>query len=255
MKKFLIQIIVSFLILSLCGCSAERIASAIDEDLGTDTKSLGSNIDDKTKEIADKYDAGLSEEDTTDLAKEITGYLIDKAAEFAKNATEKKIDETKESISGNLSGLEKMELISVTDGDTIVALGEDGYEYRIRLIGIDTPESVNVDESKNNDYGVMASAFTKELLKDVSTVYVETDAELYDKYNRLLAYVWLRDDTSDINNMVNAIIAREGYCRQMTIEPNSRYASELGKLIDSAKENKTGLWQYSGYHEIAGSNR
>lgn len=252
MKKHLISIIAMIMATTLSGCSAERVAQAIDEDLGTNTKTIGTNIDDKTEEIADKYGKGLEDKDTTDLAKDVTGLLIDGAAKLAKNATEEKESSKKEEKEN--SALEKMELISVTDGDTILALGEDGYEYRIRLIGIDTPESVNADESKNNEYGDMASLFTKELLKDVGTVYVETDAELYDKYNRLLAYVWLRDDTSDLNNMVNMIIAREGYCRQMSIEPNTKYADDFKDVIDKAKENKVGLWQYEEYKKLAEGN-
>lgn len=249
MKKKFISIILIFVMATLCGCSAERIAKAIDEDLGTNTQTIGSNIDSKTEEITEKYDKGLEEKDTSELAKDVTEFFIDKTAEIAKKVAED--DPKSNTPSARQDGLEKMQLVSVTDGDTIIALGEDGFEYRIRLIGIDTPESVNSDESKNNKYGDMASIYTKELLRDVSDIYIETDEELYDKYNRLLAYVWLRDDSSDINNMVNAIIAKNGYCRQMSIKPNTKYSSELGSLVESAKRNHIGLWEYDEYIKIA----
>lgn len=246
-KKLFLPIIL--VVILTCGCSAEKIAQAIDEDLGTNSKNIGSNIDKKANEITEKYNKGIEDGNTKEVAKDVTNYLIDKAAELAENAvstgSSKKAAEVKEK-----SNLEKMALVSVTDGDTIVALGEDGFEYRIRLIGIDTPESVNTDISKNNEYGKEASAYTKELLKDVDTIYIETDKEMYDKYSRLLAYVWLRDDASDLNFMVNAIIAKNGYCKQMTIEPNLKYASEFKALIDEAKENNTGLWQYDGYRAL-----
>ncbi|MBP3783862.1 MAG: thermonuclease family protein [Butyrivibrio sp.] len=254
MKKLLLPIILIVTLLT-CGCSAERIAQAIDEDLGTNSQSIGSNIDKKADEITEKYGKGIESGDTTEVAKDVTGFIIDKVAEIAENATKEETSgsaaKTNEESNGQ-SNLEKMTLVSVTDGDTIVALGEDSFEYRIRLIGIDTPESVNADESKNNEYGTMASTYTKELLKDVDTIYIETDAEMYDKYSRLLAYVWLRNDTSDLNFMANAIIAKNGYCRQMTIEPNTKYASEFKALIDAAKKSNTGLWQYDGYRAIAG---
>jgi micrococcal nuclease len=249
MRKKLLPIILTIAMLT-CGCSAERIAQAIDEDLGTNSKSIGSNIDKKTDEITEKYNKGIENGDTKEIAKDVTNFLIDKAAELAEEAVADDNSEKSKEKGKKESTLEKMTLVSVTDGDTIVTLGEDGFEYRIRLIGIDTPESVNTDESKNNEYGGEASTYTKELLRDVDTVYIETDTEMYDKYSRLLAYVWLRDDTSDLNFMVNAIIAKNGYCRLMTIEPNTRYASEFESLIKEAEENNIGLWQYEGYRSL-----
>ena len=147
--------------------------------------------------------------------------------------------------------LEKAELLYVVDGDTIIIKNKGGNEEKIRFIGIDTPESVNQDEEKNNEYGIMASDHTKELLNGVKTVYLEYDTDKKDDYDRTLAYVWLNEDTSDVTNMLNARIMADGYAKVMSIEPNTKYEDVFKSLKNGAEENSKGLWKYEGYKEIA----
>lgn len=140
------------------------------------------------------------------------------------------------------------------DGDTIYvtdsASAEEGY--KVRLIGIDTPESVNADEEKNNEYGTAASDHTDELLRSYKeqVIYLEYDTQRLDNYDRVLAYVWLKDDTNNIKNMLNAQIVDDGYAAIMTIEPNTKYASVFSKMEEDAKETKRGLWFYDGFREL-----
>ena len=108
------------------------------------------------------------------------------------------------------------EVIRVIDGDTIV-VNIDHTHTTIRLIGIDTPESVNPDESLNCEAGEAASEFTRTLLNE-QTVYLEYDQERYDPYDRTLAYVYLED-----GRMVNEILIQEGYADAMIIKPNIRH--------------------------------
>jgi len=75
--------------------------------------------------------------------------------------------------------------------------GIDGKDYRVRYIGIDTPETVHPTRGEE-PYGREASARNKELIIG-ATVYLEKDVSETDRYGRLLRYVWLAD-----GSMVNA---------------------------------------------------
>ena len=148
--------------------------------------------------------------------------------------------------------LEKVSLVHIADGDTVTVLADDGFEYRVRLIGMDTPESVNPDESKNNELGVIASNHTKEILANVDTLYLEYDKEKTDQYGRVLAYVWLSEDTSKAMNMLNARLIAEGYAVDKAYEPNTKYASQFGLLKIAARESGNGLWAYEEFAGLMG---
>jgi len=133
----------------------------------------------------------------------------------------------------------------VVDGDTLML--ENGE--RVRLIGIDTPEMHASDKltrdarqtgqeaSAIQELGRQAYEFTKALVEG-KRVSLEFDAERYDKYKRLLAYVYLKDGT-----FVNAEIVQQGYASLMTFPPNVKYADQFRKLYAEARENRRGLWK------------
>jgi endonuclease YncB( thermonuclease family) len=122
----------------------------------------------------------------------------------------------------------------VVDGDTFVATVKSRRE-RIRVIGVDTPESVDPNRP-DEPYGEEASKFAKHYL-DGATVRLAGDAEPRDRYGRMLAYVWLRDGT-----FWNALLAAEGYAQQLTIPPNVTYAPLFRRLVAEARRNNRGLW-------------
>jgi micrococcal nuclease len=124
----------------------------------------------------------------------------------------------------------------VFDGDTIFVLTDD-TGVRVRLIGIDTPESVHRDGGKNTEYGKIASEYTCNLLEG-KEVYLEYDADIYDDYDRTLAYVYLDDKTT----MVNRLLLQNGHAVTMTITPNTKYADEFYKLQSAARDAGVGLW-------------
>ncbi len=132
------------------------------------------------------------------------------------------------------------------DGDTLLL--ESGE--RVRLIGIDTPE---MHESKKlyrdserskqdiktiQDLGKRAAEFTRNLVEG-KPVRLEFDVDRYDKYKRLLAYVYLVSD----GTFVNAKIIEEGYASVMTYPPNVKHTDEFVKLYREARENNRGLWK------------
>jgi len=131
------------------------------------------------------------------------------------------------------------------DGDTIeLSTGE-----HVRLIGIDTPESRYNNklarDSKRSRKDILsilkmgkeASEFTRRLVEG-KKVRLEFDVEKYDKYKRVLAYVYLEDGT-----FVNARIMEEGYAQSLTIPPDVKYADMFLKLEREAREKKKGLWR------------
>ena len=132
-----------------------------------------------------------------------------------------------------LENREKVELVRVVDGDTII-VNYVGEQTRVRLIGINSPESVHEDESKNTQEGRDASAFLKEYLEDVEYVWLEFDVEPQDQYERSLAYVWMNGDGTEVaEDMLNGIIVKNGYADARSYEPNVKYQNELEAVEQS----------------------
>ncbi|NPA41123.1 MAG: thermonuclease [Aquificae bacterium] len=141
-------------------------------------------------------------------------------------------------------------VVKVYDGDTFKCRLQDGREVKVRLIGIDTPESKRNRKAKRDaeksgksleeivSLGKKSSAFTKKLIPPGTVVYLETDVQPYDKYGRLLAYVYLPD-----GRMLNEVLVEEGYATVYTIPPNVKYAERFVELQRKAMERKKGLWK------------
>ena len=134
------------------------------------------------------------------------------------------------------------EVAKVVDGDTVRVI-IDGTETKVRMIGINTPESVHSDESKNTEEGREASARVKELIGD-GDVYLEYDEEAEDKYGRTLAYVYLEDGET----MIERVLLEEGMATTMFVEPNTRYKDEFGALMQEAKAEGEGFWGTGFYN-------
>src|SRR5262245_1961086 len=121
----------------------------------------------------------------------------------------------------------------VVDGDTFIAILA-GRRERIRVIGVDTPETVDPNRPVQ-PYGKEASNFAKHMLSG-RTVRLVGDVEPRDKFGRLLAYVWLPDGT-----FWNALLAAEGYAQLITIPPDVTYAALFRGLVDEARSAHRGL--------------
>lgn len=142
-----------------------------------------------------------------------------------------------EETQGDLAG--PYPVTRVVDGDTIVVT-ISGEENKVRLIGVDTPESVHPDESRNIPYGKISSDFTRNTLEG-KLVYLEYDVEPQDQYGRMLAYVWL-DDV-----MFNKTLLTEGHAVLATYPPNVRYVDEFTVLQTQARNDGKGLWSDTQY--------
>lgn len=125
-------------------------------------------------------------------------------------------------------------VVRVVDGDTII-VNYNGKDERVRLIGVDTPESVHPDKSKNSTEGITASNFTKSKLEG-QAIGLEFDVQKRDRYGRLLAYVWLG------NEMFNKTLLTEGYAKIATYPPNVKYVDDFKALQEQARNQNKSLW-------------
>ncbi len=131
---------------------------------------------------------------------------------------------------------ESAKVIRVVDGDTI-RVSLNNQEKTIRLIGINTPETV--DPRKEVEcFGKEASDKAKELLSG-QDIYLESDESQgnTDKYDRLLRYVWLMDGRS-----FNKLMISQGYAYEYTYDLPYKYQDEFKRAQALAQESKVGLW-------------
>ncbi len=134
------------------------------------------------------------------------------------------------------SGASNATVVRVIDGDTIDAdIG--GANERIRLIGIDTPETKKPN-TPIQCYGPEASEFTKHTLPVGTRILIVRDLEARDDYGRLLGYVYRSSD----GLFVNLQLAVEGFARPLTFHPNDTHAAEFVAAARAAEAADLGLW-------------
>jgi micrococcal nuclease len=121
----------------------------------------------------------------------------------------------------------------VVDGDTVEA-SYRGAIIDIRLIGIDTPETVHPIEPVEC-FGPAASRFTTASLSG-DAVRLEFDVERRDQYGRRLAYVW------DEGKLFNLLLVRRGLATVSTYPPNMRYVARFTAAQQQARAAGLGLW-------------
>jgi len=126
----------------------------------------------------------------------------------------------------------------VVDGDTIEVLIEAKL-YKLRMIGIDTPETVHPSKPKGC-FGKEASNEVKKLLTG-KHVILEKDVSETDKYNRLLRYVYLKTDTGKLL-FVNDYLVREGFAQVLTYPPDVAFNEQFLEAQRQAKSLNKGLW-------------
>ena len=127
-------------------------------------------------------------------------------------------------------------VVSVVDGDTI-KINIDGRQETLRLIGIDTPETVD-PRKPVQCFGKEASNKAKELLTG-KKVRIEKDPtqDERDKYDRLLAYIYREDGL-----FYNKYMVEQGYAHEYTYNTPYKYQAEFKAAEKSARENQRGLW-------------
>jgi micrococcal nuclease len=144
--------------------------------------------------------------------------------------------------------LEHALVVRVVDGDTI-DVEVDGRRQRVRLIGIDTPElhesgklerlarGSSERRSSIQALGRVADAYTRRALLEHG-VGLSYDVEHFDRWHRVLAYIWLDDGT-----LFNAQLLRDGMATLLTIPPDVAYAAYLGACERAARDAQRGFWK------------
>ena len=151
-------------------------------------------------------------------------------------------------VSSPIYAQQKTIVTRIIDGDVIQVL-YGGVEKRIRLIGIDAPES-RIDRKALNDanmnehdieaiieMGAKAKAYVNGLIKRGDFITIEFDVKKKDRYGRLLCYVYLSN-----GKMLNEEIVKAGYANIKAIPPNVKHKDRFLNAFKFAKETKRGLW-------------
>jgi micrococcal nuclease len=120
----------------------------------------------------------------------------------------------------------------IVDGDTIVLVGGQ----KVRYIGINAPELAH-DDHNAEPYGEASKQFNSLQVKE-KKVRLEFDTERFDRYKRLLAYVFLKTGA-----FVNAKILINGYAYFLRYPPNLKYDSILLQSQQASMSAKRGIWQ------------
>jgi micrococcal nuclease len=128
------------------------------------------------------------------------------------------------------------EVVQVIDGDT-VELRIGASTERVRLLGVDTPETVHPDRPVEC-WGPEASARTKALLPPGTDVLIQRDREARDRYGRLLAYLWRATDRL----FVNEVLLSEGAGDVLVIAPNTSRRRQLTSAARAARAAQVGRW-------------
>ncbi len=141
------------------------------------------------------------------------------------------------------------EVVEVVDGDTLLvsfpATVSSHDDEIVRLLGIDTPETVDPTRPVQC-FGPEASAELQRLLPVGSAIWLERDVEARDRFGRLLAYAHRGSDDLFINE---ALVAG-GFADVSIFEPNSAYRSTLIRAVTSAKTSARGLWGSCGGPDV-----
>lgn len=181
-------------------------------------------------------DSGLQHvyESVGDTLKDLD-YSLKSDRQTAENAVQSAKDATVRCSDINL---EEVTLVRVVDGDTLVVRFDSGEDEKVRLIGVNTPESVAPESyrTENTKEGKEASDYVKDMLIDTEILYLQTDTSDRDRYDRLLRYVWLDvpDDVYDKDEiktkMLNAILVEKGIAEAVAYAPDLEYEDVFEEL-------------------------
>lgn len=122
----------------------------------------------------------------------------------------------------------------IVDGDTLYVRDLD---ERVRLIGIDTPETKHPDVGVQC-FGREATSYLEELVSPGTAVRVVYDVQRIDRYGRPLGYLYRLDDGA----FINLIMVRDGYAQVATNPPNVRHVDEFVEAERQARSATRGLW-------------
>ena len=137
----------------------------------------------------------------------------------------------------------------VVDGDTIEVNPAVSGTEGVRLLGVDTPETVDPNEPVE-PYGPEASAFTKQQLEGERVTLI-FDQERTDQYDRALAYVRIGGQSETFNET----LLKQGYAQLYVVPPNDRYEAPFSQAQDQARRAQRGIWSLSNEQQCELADR
>ncbi|MBP3942848.1 thermonuclease family protein [Sphingobacteriaceae bacterium WQ 2009] len=167
----------------------------------------------------------------------ITGVIVCSCTSKSEQSIRNRHRDTPKDPSHNNSNKNDFYFVNkVVDGDTFWVNSQKGGGFKIRLIGVDAPESRNVFKKKKHPYGHTSKKFLIELIQN-NYVRLEFDVDSLDQYGRTLAYAYLEN-----GEMVNEILVKTGNGQILTIAPNVKYETLFLSAQRYARKNSLGLW-------------
>ncbi|MBT2710658.1 thermonuclease family protein [Bacillus sp. ISL-47] len=221
---------------------SETTETVTDQDIEEDTKQEETAKEEQreTEEKQQAEEDKLAEEEEAKKQAEEKARLEAEKAEKEKQEEAERQQKEEEQIAASL-GLELVTIGRVVDGDTV----ETSDGRKVRLIGINTPESTTKDE----EYGKEASQYTSSKLTG-KKVWMQKDVSDTDRYGRLLRIIWLEipsddmDETEMRTKMFNAHLVLNGFAEPSTYNPDVKYSEFFRKFGREAREASKGLWAF-----------
>lgn len=217
--KILFLVLFSILLFFLLSNYSKKLQKIQTEENRVEVNNFSENTENKKEDFLNKSETVLN--------------LPTSLISFVENLN---IEKENFSVNAPTNLGEKYKVVKVIDGDTVDVL-INGKTERLRLIGINTPETL--DPRKPVEcFGVEASNKAKELLTD-KYVFLESDPSQgeRDKYERLLRYVFLENGES-----FNLKMIKEGFAHEYTYDLPYKYQKEYKEAEKNARENTLGLW-------------
>ena len=173
-------------------------------------------------------------------------YQLEGILDEYKGTFELILEEPDDMIHDGEYNFEEVKVISIIDGDTVRIEMADGTVEKLRIIGVDAPETEKWNQA-GEYYADEATDFVSEILMG-RTVYLEKDNSDMDKYGRLLRYIWLEmpdeineDAISELN--LSALLLQDGYAAFIRVGDDDKYAAIFSAIDQTASEDQLGMWK------------
>lgn len=134
-------------------------------------------------------------------------------------------------------GREAAVFVKTVDGDTAwFKMG--GETYKVRFLGVDSPE-IYTEDGDPEPYSEKAAMFVTDILGKATSVVLESDplSDTYDSYDRLLCWVWADGE------LLNTRLVAEGLADVRYIYDDYMYVDELYEMREYAREEGMGMWR------------
>ncbi len=197
---------------------------------------------------SDSYSNDSSQTDSTQNDRIVHEQETESRVTTQENAEQNDSEENNEIVQERKGKTFTAQVVKVIDGDTVKIELPNGNEETVRLLLIDTPETVHPTKDVQ-PFGPEASQFAKNLMPANSEVEVELGIGERDKYGRLLAYFYVD------GKMVNKLLLEKGLARVAYVyAPNTKYLDELEATQKKAQQKEVGIWSIENYVTSRGFN-